>query len=163
MDYVARLHVSIVGIRPYCGAMSKHHASAQWNGSVPTGTGTMRLGKAGPEIPYNLTARIEEEAGTNPEQLVAAAHAGCFSMALTSLIEDAGVDAADVQITTSAVAHLVQRSDGFWIDRIDLNVRGQVPGMDESTFVALATKAKETCPVSKLYSSAEITLDAALA
>ena len=163
MDYVARLHVSIVGIRPYCGAMSKHHASAQWNGSVPTGTGTMQLGKAGPEIPYNLTARIEEEAGTNPEQLVAAAHAGCFSMALTSLIEDAGVDAADVRITTSAVAHLVQKSDGFWIDRIDLSVRGQVPGMDESTFVTLATKAKETCPVSKLYSSAEITLDAGLA
>ena len=163
MDYVARLHVSIVGIRPYCGAMSKHHASAQWNGSVPTGTGTMQLGKAGPEIPYNLTARIEEEAGTNPEQLIAAAHAGCFSMALTSLIEDAGVDAADVRITTSAVAHLVRKSDGFWIDRIDLSVRGQVPGMDESTFVTLATKAKETCPVSKLYSSAEITLDAGLA
>lgn len=143
--------------------MSKHHASAQWNGSVPAGTGTMQLGKAGPVIHYNLTARVEEEAGTNPEQMVAAAHAGCFSMALTSLIEDAGIDATDVQITTKAVAHLVQKDDGFWIDRVDLHVRGHVPGMDEATFTALATKAKETCPVSKLYSSAEITLDAALA
>jgi osmotically inducible protein OsmC len=143
--------------------MSKHHASAQWNGPVPTGTGTMQLGKAGPVVPYTLTARVEEEAGTNPEQLIAAAHAGCFSMALTSLIEDKGIDAADVQIKTSAVAHLVRKDDGFWIDRIDLEVRGHVPGMDEATFVALAAQAKETCPVSKLYASAEITLDAALA
>lgn len=153
----------MVGIRAYCAAMSKHHASAQWNGPVPSGTGTMQLGKAGPVIPYNLTARVEEEAGTNPEQMVAAAHAGCFSMALTSLIEDSGVDAADVEISTRAVAHLVQKDDGFWIDRIDLTTRGHVPGMDEATFVALATKAKDTCPVSKLYSSADITLDAALA
>lgn len=143
--------------------MSKHHASAQWNGSVPTGTGTMKLGKTGPEVPYTLTARVEEEAGTNPEQLIAAAHAGCFSMALTSLIEQAGIDAADVQVNTSAVAHLVRKDDGFWIDRIDLTVRGQVPGMDAATFAELASKAKETCPVSKLYASAEITLDAALA
>jgi len=153
----------MLGIKPYCDAMSRHHASARWNGTVPGGTGTMRLGKAGPEIPYNLTARVEEEAGTNPEQMVAAAHAGCFSMALTSLIEDAGVDASDVRIDTSAVAHLVQKDDGFWIDRIDLTTRGHVPGMDEATFVELATRAKVTCPVSKLYSSAEITLDAALA
>ena len=152
----------MLGIRPYCDAMSRHHASARWNGTVSGGTGTMRLGKAGPEIPYNLTARVEEEAGTNPEQMVAAAHAGCFSMALTSLIEDAGVDASDVRIDTSAVAHLVQKDDGFWIDRIDLTTRGHVPGMDGATFVALAMRAKVTCPVSKLYSSAEITLDAAL-
>ncbi len=123
----------------------------------------MQLGKAGPVVPYTLTARVEEEAGTNPEQLIAAAHAGCFSMALTSLIEGTGIDAADIQINTSAVAHLVRKDDGFWIDRIDLNVRGHVPGMDEATFVALASQAKETCPVSKLYSSAEITLDAELA
>lgn len=123
----------------------------------------MRLGKAGPEIPYNLTARVAEESGTNPEQMIAAAHAGCFSMALTSLIEDTGLDASQVRIDTSAVAHLVQKDDGFWIDRIDLTTRGHVPGMDEATFVELATRAKATCPVSKLYASAEITLDASLA
>ncbi|MFM1917102.1 MAG: osmotically inducible, stress-inducible rane protein [Actinomycetota bacterium] len=123
----------------------------------------MQLGKAGPVIGYTLNARVEEEAGTNPEQMIAAAHAGCFSMALTSILEEAGIDASSVQIDTTAVAHLVQKADGFWIDRIDLTTRGVVPGMDESTFIESAEKAKSTCPVSKLYSSAEISLDAALA
>lgn len=122
----------------------------------------MQLGLGGPVIGYTLVARVEEEAGTNPEQMIAAAHAGCFSMALTSLIEETGQDMSDVQINTSAVANLVQKSDGFWIDRVDLTTRGQVPGMSEQTFIELANVAKATCPVSKLYASAEITLDAAL-
>lgn len=142
--------------------MSRHRGSAQWNGSVPGGTGHMQLGLGGPVIGYTLVARVEEEAGTNPEQMIAAAHAGCFSMALTSLIEETGQDMSDVQINTSAVANLVQKSDGFWIDRVDLTTRGQVPGMSEQTFIELANVAKATCPVSKLYASAEITLDAAL-
>lgn len=142
--------------------MSRHRGSAVWQGSVPAGTGTMQFGLAGPTVPYNLTARVEEEAGTNPEQLIAAAHAGCFSMALTSILEDLGVDASTVVISTKATAHLEQRDDGFWITRIDLVTRGTVPGMDADAFAKAAEQAKATCPVSKLYASAEITLDAAL-
>jgi osmotically inducible protein OsmC len=143
--------------------MSRHHAKARWNGSLPTGVGTMQLGKSGPTIGYNLTARVEEEAGTNPEQMLGAAHAGCFSMALGNLIEETGIDMTDVSIETSAIVHLESKPDGFWITTVDLTTRGTVPGMDEATFVELAEKAKATCPVSKLFASADITLDAALA
>ncbi len=143
--------------------MSRHHANARWNGPLPTGTGTMQLGRSGPTIGYNLTARVEEEAGTNPEQMLGAAHAGCFSMSVANLIEETGIDMTGVTIETSAVVHLEQKIDGFWITAVDLIARGTVPGMDEATFVELATRAKETCPVSKLFASANITLDAALA
>lgn len=142
--------------------MSRHRGSATWSGPVTTGTGTMQFGRSGPTVPYNVTARIEEESGTNPEQLIAAAHAGCFSMALTSILEDAGIDAAAIVIRTSATAHLEQQGDGFSITRIDLVTRGSVPGLDAEAFVGAAERAKATCPVSKLYAGAEITLDAAL-
>lgn len=143
--------------------MSRHHAKARWNGSLPTGVGTMQLGRSGPTIGYSLTARVEEEAGTNPEQMLGAAHAGCFSMALGNLIEETGIDMTDVSVETSAIVHLESKPDGFWITTVDLTTRGTVPGMDEATFVELAEKAKATCPVSKLFASADITLDAALA
>lgn len=123
----------------------------------------MQLGRSGPTIGYNLTARVEEEAGTNPEQMLGAAHAGCFSMALGNLIEETGIDMTDVSVETSAVVHLESKPDGFWITTVNLTTRGTVPGMDEATFVELAEKAKATCPVSKLFASADITLDAALA
>lgn len=142
---------------------SRHRASAVWNGPVGGGTGTMRLGLKGPEVGYTVDARMTEEGGTNPEQMLGAAHAGCFAMALTSLIEDAGVDASAVSIDAKAVVQLEQKDDGFWITRIDLTARGTVPGMDEADFVALAERAKATCPVSKLFAGAEIGLDAALA
>ena len=142
--------------------MSKHRGSAIWSGSVPTGKGSMKFGLNGPEVPYNLTARVEEEKGTNPEQLIAAAHAGCFSMALTSILEDAGINGANVTIKTEVTATLEQKSDGFWITTLHLVCRGTVPGISNEDFVAHAERAKKTCPVSKLYSSAEITLDASL-
>lgn len=93
--------------------MSQHHASAQWNGSVPEGTGSMTLGLAGPQIGYTLKARVDEEQGTNPEQMLGAALAGCFSMSLANLIEETGHDMTDVQISSSAVVHLVGKEDGF--------------------------------------------------
>lgn len=142
--------------------MSRHRGSAVWNGSVPTGKGTMKFGLTGPEVPYNLTARVEEEKGTNPEQLIAAAHAGCFSMALTSILENNGVDGNSVTIRTTATATLEQKSDGFWITKIHLEVAGTVPGISEADFLTYADQAKRTCPVSKLYSSAEITMEAKL-
>ena len=141
---------------------SRHRARATWTGPVGTGSGVMQLGRSGPEIGYTVDARMQEEAGTNPEQLIGAAHAGCFAMSLTNLIEEAGIDGGSVEIRAGAVVHLEQRDDGFWITRIDLTARGTVPGMDAAQFAALAEQAKATCLVSKLYSSAEITLDAAL-
>ena len=142
--------------------MSRHRGSAIWSGPVPTGKGSMKFGLAGPEVPYSLTARVEEERGTNPEQLIAAAHAGCFSMALTSILEDAGIDANNVEIQTQATAHLEQKDDGFWITEINLKCVGVVPGISLEEFQGYAQKAKETCPVSKLYSSAKITLETTL-
>jgi osmotically inducible protein OsmC len=138
--------------------MSRHHANAQWSGRVPSGSGTMRLGKAGPTVGYNLTARVEEEKGTNPEQMLAAALAGCFSMSLANMIEESGADMSDVSVETDAVAHLERKDDGFWITRIDLSTTVTAPGIDREQVEAWAQRAKATCPVSKLYSSAEISL-----
>ena len=135
------------------------HASATWSGPVPTGTGTMQLGRAGAELPFSLRSRTEDGVtGTNPEELVGAAHAGCFSMSLSNLVEEAGLD--PVAIRTSAEVTLEQGDTGFTISRVDLVTRGEVPGLDDAGFKALAEKAKATCPVSKLYAAAQITLDA---
>jgi osmotically inducible protein OsmC len=142
--------------------MTKHHARAHWSGSLPTGTGTLQLGRTGPTIPFNLTARVEEEAGTNPEQMLGAAHAGCFSMSLGNLIEETGADMSAVQVETSAVVHLESTDNGFAITAVDLTTRGTVPGMSAEQFQELAERAKNTCPVSKLFNSASITLDAEL-
>ena len=136
------------------------HASATWSGPVPTGTGTMTLGRDGLVIPFSLKSRTEEGMGTNPEELIGAAIAGCFSMHLTSLIEDAGKPVGAIQ--TSARVMLEQREDGFWISEIHLITRGQNQGLSNEEFLDMADKAKRTCPVSKLYSTALITLDAAL-
>lgn len=138
--------------------MSKHHANAQWTGSVPAGNGTMRLGRTGPTIGYTLKARVEEEQGTNPEQMLGAALAGCFSMSLANMIEQAGGETDGITIETDAVVHLEAKEDGFWITKVDLTVRGQAPGISREDLETMARRAKETCPVSKLYSSAEITL-----
>ena len=142
--------------------MGRHRANAVWSGTVPKGAGTMQLGLAGPVIPYTLTARVEEEAGTNPEQLIAAALAGCFSMSLANLLEEAGLDVDALRIETKSTAHLDQTETGFAITKVDLVVRGSGADLEEDVFVALADQAKRTCPVSKLYTSAEITLDAAV-
>ena len=135
-------------------------ASAIWNGPVPTGNGTMTLGRNGQTIPFSLKSRIGDGAGTNPEELIGAAHAGCFSMSLSSLIEDTGKVPGEV--TTRAKVTLEQKADGFWITEIHLVTRGSNQSLTNDEFVELAVKAKSTCPVSKLYSSAVITLDAAL-
>jgi osmotically inducible protein OsmC len=137
------------------------YASAVWNGPVPSGTGSMKLGKNGDSLAFSLKSRTEDVAMTNPEELIGAAHAGCFSMALTSLIEESGKNPGAIE--TSAKVTLEQKSDGFWISEVHLITRGLKQEMNNEEFVKLAEKAKQTCPVSKLYSSAVITLDAALA
>jgi osmotically inducible protein OsmC len=142
--------------------MSKHHAKAIWTGSVPAGAGIMQLGKEGPTIPFNLKARVEEEMGTNPEQLIGAALAGCFSMSLANLVEESGHSLEGVEINANAVVTLAQTPEGFRIPQIELTCVGTVPGMDIETFSKLAVTAKETCPVSLLYSAANITLESSI-
>ena len=137
------------------------HASAFWKGAVPTGAGAMTLGRDGQVLPFTLKARVEDNAGTNPEELVGAALVGCYSMALSSLIEEAGKVPGTVETTAKVI--MEQLPDGFAITQIQLVTRGKDQDMTNDEFVAFATKAKTGCPVSKLYSSAEITLDAALA
>jgi osmotically inducible protein OsmC len=121
----------------------------------------MTLGRDGLVIPFSLKTRVEENAGTNPEELIGAAHAGCFSMALASLIEEEGKSPGEV--STTAKVTLEQKPDGFWITEVHLVTRGINQELTNEEFVALANKAKTTCPVSKLYSSATITLEASLA
>ena len=136
------------------------HASAIWNGTGPAGTGSMTIGRTGEVLPFSLKSRIGDVPMTNPEELIGAAHAGCFSMALSSLIEEEGKVPGTVE--TSAKVTLEQRDDGFWITEINLTTRGSNQSLTSEEFITLAEKAKETCPVSKLYSAATITLDAAL-
>jgi len=134
-------------------------ASALWSGPVPSGQGVMSLGQ-GQELPFSLQSRVEDSVMTNPEELVGAALAGCFSMALTSLIEEEGKTPGTIQ--TSAKVTLERKSDGFYITEIALTCRGSEQDLSDTEFVALANKAKVNCPVSRLYATAEITLDAAL-
>lgn len=136
------------------------HAAATWKGTVPAGSGTMRLGREGNELPFSLRSRTGDAAGTNPEELVGAAHAGCFSMSLSNVLEEAGHPSDSIE--TEAKVSLEQRDGGFSITRVDLAVHGAVPGIDQESFAGYAEQAKATCPVSRLFSSAEITLTASL-
>jgi lipoyl-dependent peroxiredoxin len=137
------------------------HASAVWNGTVPSGTGSMKLGRSGQTLPFSLKSRVEDSPMTNPEELIGAALSGCFSMHLSSLIESEGRTPGTIE--TTAKVTLEQRDDGFWISEIHLVSRGLNQELTNENFVELAMNAKVTCPVSKLYSSATISLDAALA
>jgi osmotically inducible protein OsmC len=121
----------------------------------------MRLGSGAFEGQYSFSSRFEEGTGTNPEELIGAAHAGCFSMALANQLEGAGHPATSVE--TSAKVHLEKGDQGFRIGRIDLTTTAQVPGIDDAEFQTLATAAKEGCPVSQALAAVDIHLDATLA
>ena len=135
-------------------------ASAVWNGTIGEGAGTMTM--ANYEGPYSAPSRFQGAEGSTPEELVAAAHAGCFSMQLSALLTRA--DHAPDRIETSVDVQIDKLEDGWSITKIHLTTSAAVPGIDESTFLEFAEKAKETCPVSKLYAggSADITMDASL-
>jgi len=121
----------------------------------------MALGSGAFEGPYSFVSRFESgEGGTNPEELIAAAHAGCFSMAFSNKLASAGYPPTSVE--TTAAVQLEKGAAGFTISRIDLTTRGDVPGIDPAEFAKLADDAKATCPVSQALASVEITLDAAL-
>ena len=135
-------------------------ASARWEGSLKNGKGTMKTGSGAYEGGYSFGSRFEEAPGTNPEELIAAAHSGCFSMALTAGLGRDGYNPESVQ--TSARAHLEKGEAGFAITRIELSTEAVVPDIDEAAFQAVAADAKANCPVSKALAGVEILLDARL-
>ena len=141
--------------------MAKRTANARWDGSLTEGNGTMRLGSGAYEGDYSFQSRFEEGEGTNPEELIAAAHAGCFSMALSSGLGQAGHNAESIE--TEATVHLEKEGQGFAIKRIELSSRARVPGISEEEFQEQAEGAKKGCPVSKALAAVEsIELDAQL-
>lgn len=121
----------------------------------------MRLGSGAFEGGYSFASRFESGTGTNPEELIAAAHAGCYSMALSNILSQAGHPPTSVR--TDARVHFGQVEGGFAITRIDLETTGQVPGLSEQQFQLHAEAAKVGCPVSKALAAVEITLSATLA
>jgi osmotically inducible protein OsmC len=142
--------------------MPTRNASARWQGTLIDGSGTIRTGKGGYEGNYSFKSRFEEGEGTNPEELIGAAHAGCFSMALSKALTDAGYPPSSVE--TTAAVHLDKTDAGFTVTRIELSTTGDVPGIDAAEFGKIAEAAKANCPISRLLSpGAEITLTAALA
>jgi lipoyl-dependent peroxiredoxin len=141
--------------------MPKRTASARWEGSLTEGNGTMRMASGAYEGPYSFQSRFEEGDGTNPEELIAAAHAGCFSMALSGELGRAGHDPESVE--TEATVHIEKVEAGFAIKRIELRTRVSAPGVDDSTFQEAAEAAKKNCPVSQALAAVEtIDLDAQL-
>ena len=120
----------------------------------------MALGSGAYEGSYSFVSRFESGQGTNPEELIAAAHAGCYSMALSNMLSQAGFPPSSVE--TTAAVHLERGEGGFGITRIDLTTRGDVPGIDAAEFDKHAAAAKAGCPVSKALAAVEITLDASL-
>ena len=141
--------------------MPVRKANAVWNGSLKEGNGTMKMASGAYEGPYSFGSRFLEDPGTNPEELIAAAHAGCFSMALSGGLGRAGFEVTS--ISTSAKAYLEKVGEGFQITKIELTTEGVVPGIDEAAFVEAAEGAKANCPVSKALAGVEILLNASLA
>jgi len=138
----------------------KKSGSAVWQGGLKDGKGAISTESGALKShPYGFTARFEGGPGTNPEELIGAAHAGCFTMALSKILGEANLTAS--QMNTKADVTLDKVGDGFSITAVHLTLRAKVPGADNATFVELADKAKVGCPVSKVL-NAQITLDAAL-
>ena len=135
--------------------------AAHWEGGIKDGKGTISTEtKALDAYPYGFASRFEGKPGSNPEELIGAAHASCFTMALSLILSEAGLTAETME--TTAKVTLEKLESGFAITAIALTLRGTVPGATEAQFQELAAKAKANCPVSKLL-NADISLDAALA
>lgn len=138
--------------------MAVRKSEATWQGTLKEGKGTMKLGSGRYEGPYTYASRFESGEGTNPEELIGAAHAGCYSMFLSALLSNNGYN--PTRIHTTATVHL---AEGPKINKIELNCEAEVPNLDEDEFADFAQKAKEGCPVSKALASVdEITLNARL-
>lgn len=140
--------------------MTIRTVSAQWNGTLKEGTGVMRLPGANFEGPYTFASRFEEGEGTNPEELVGAAIAGCFSMFLSALISKTGITPSE--INTQAAVDLGKDDKGPKITSIQLTTDAKVPSISETDFQALVQEAKENCPIAKLYTGTVIEVAATL-
>ena len=135
-------------------------AKAVWRGTGRAGSGTLSSDSGVlAETPYSFKTRFENEKGTNPEELIAAAHAGCFTMALAFQMQAAGV--TPTELATEAAITLEQEGQGFKISKSALTLRAKVPNLDQAAFAKMAGEAEKNCPVSKVL-KAEITLDAKL-
>ncbi len=141
--------------------MPTRTADAEWQGDLRQGQGTMSVGSGAFQVSYSFKSRMgDETVGTNPEELIGAAHAGCYSMALSNALASAGF--TPTRVHTTARVHFNQVPGGFAINPIDLQVDAVVPGIDEETFQKLAQDAKENCPVSKALAATPINLKATL-
>jgi osmotically inducible protein OsmC len=140
--------------------MVARKAEAEWQGDLRSGQGKVSLGSGAYSGPYSFRSRFESGDGTNPEELIGAAHAGCFSMALAAGLTKAGH--APERIHTDAAVHIEQQGEGFAITRIQLRTEARVPGIDAAGFQEQAKTAKASCPVSKALAGTEIELEAKL-
>ena len=136
-------------------------ASAVWRGGLKDGKGTISSQSGAlKDLQYSFSTRFENGVGTNPEELIAAAHAGCFTMALSGQLTGAGLTAE--QIDTNAAVTMDKTDAGWTVTKIHLTTKAKVPGIDKTKFNELANAAKKGCPISRLLAAAEITLDASL-
>jgi osmotically inducible protein OsmC len=140
--------------------MPARTSEAEWKGNLQEGKGTIKLGSGAYEGQYSFSSRFERGVGTNPEELIAAAHAGCFSMALSAGLSKGGFP--PTRVHTKATVHLEKAGEGFGITRIELDTEAQVPGIDAAAFAKFADDAKKGCPVSKVLAGAQISLNAKL-
>ncbi len=140
--------------------MPIRNAQARWEGSLQSGKGSVKVASGRLDAPYSFDSRFQEGPGTNPEELIGAAHAGCFSMALSHILGEAGY--TPDWIETRAEVAVEKEGEGFSITRIALDCRAQVPGIDEKTFLEKAEAAKAGCPVSRALAGTRIELKAAL-
>jgi osmotically inducible protein OsmC len=140
--------------------MPVRNAKAIWEGTLREGQGRVSLGSGAFEGSYSFHSRFEEAEGTNPEELLGAAHAGCFSMALSAALERAGFVPEKIQ--TVADVHFEKLEEGFTIVRIELSTEAAVPDIDESQFLEIAEGAKNNCPISRALAVPEINVNASL-
>ena len=136
-------------------------SEAKWTGDLVHGSGRLTVGSGAINVPYSFKSRIEDgQSATNPEELLGAAHAGCFTMALAAQLSGAGFTLSELD--TVAKVSFEKIGENFQITRIELETSADVPGVDETTFQALAADAKKNCPVSKALAATEIKLKATL-
>jgi lipoyl-dependent peroxiredoxin len=140
--------------------MAVRAAKAEWRGNLPKGSGTVETETGALKGTYSFASRFEEGAGTNPEELIAAAHAGCFSMAFANILAKAGFEPESIR--TEARVHLSKGPEGFGISKVALLCVGKVPGLEDATFQKHAQEAKIGCPVSRALAAIPIDLDASL-
>lgn len=141
--------------------MPTRTAEAEWKGNLAEGEGRLKVGSGAFEGPYSFKSRFEEgQSATNPEELLGAAHAGCFTMALTAALSRAGIK--PTRIHTEARVKLEKVGEAFSITQIDLETEAEVPGIDDAKFQEHANGAKQNCPVSKALSGTQIHLNARL-